>query len=142
MKRIALVVLFALAAASLGALAYAQISVSGSTTGNLVWIESLLVGFGGDARIRAFRTGNVSYNAGSIAATSKLCTSVATIAGIENGDTVFLNQRAAFEDDIVTSETRIDSAGDDFELCLYNPTAGAIDPVAVTVDWFFVDLTP
>lgn len=138
MKRIAFVLLVLAAAAA----AYAQISISGSTTGNLVWVESLLVGFGGDARIRGMRTGSVSYDAASIATVTKLCTSVATVAGIENGDVVFVNPRTAFEDDIVASETRIDSAGDDFELCLYNPTAGAINPVAVTVDWFWVDLTP
>lgn len=137
MKRIALVLLVLAAAAA----AYAQISISGSTTGNVVWIESLMVGSGGDARVRGLRAGSSSFNSASIATVTKLCTSVATVSGIENGDVVFLNPRTAFEDDIVASETRIDSAGDDFELCLYNPTAGAIDPVAVTVDWFWVDLT-
>lgn len=138
MKQIALVLL----ALSLGALAYAQISISGTPTGNVVLIESLMVGSQGDARLRGLRTGSVSFDSASVGTVSKLCTSVATIAGIENGDVVFVNPRAAFEDDIVVSEVRIDSGGDDFEVCLYNPTAGAINPVAVTVDWFFVDLTP
>lgn len=88
--------------------------------------------------IKAINYQTGSFDCGSIAATTKVSTSI-TVTGVAVGDLVIVNWSAAFEDDIVLSEIVI--TANTVAVNLYNPTGGAIDPAAVTYYLIWIDRT-
>jgi len=92
----------------------------------------------GGTILKKVKAGSATFNPGSIAATTKLGTAV-TITGAAVGDRVTVNPRTAFEDDIILSEVVV--TANTATVFLYNPTAGAIDPASITLDWLWFDLT-
>ncbi len=94
--------------------------------------------FDGKSSKVSIKNGSATLNLPSIGATSKGSAAI-TITGAAVGDVVIINPQAALEDDIILSEVVV--SADTATVYAYNPTAGAIDPVAVTVDWVWIDLT-
>ena len=79
------------------------------------------------------RCGNVSVDPGSIATvTNDVAT--ATVSGLAANDVCTCAARVEFDDDLIFQECR-GSTTDTIEIRIYNPTGGALDAGAQTVDY-------
>lgn len=87
---------------------------------------------GGGVEIASILRASSSVDLASIAATTTGAGTV-TVTGARVGDAVIVNPRADFNDDLVMKEAYV-SANNTVTIKVYNPSAGAIDASAVTVD--------
>lgn len=89
--------------------------------------------------IKTLKTATVSINPASIAATTRGATTF-TVTGAAVGDLLIMQPPATLNDDLVFAGCAI-TAADTGTVYLYNTTAGAIDDVALSWVYTWVDLT-
>jgi len=82
---------------------------------------------------------SVSINPASIAATSRGATTF-TVTGAVVGDRITMEPPEGLNDDLLFVGARV-TAADTATVYLYNPTIAAIDDVALTWDYTWIDLT-
>lgn len=107
-------------------------------TRDLALVGGLSVGNGG-TQLKNIWSGTVSINPASIAATTRAATTF-SVPGAAVGDVIVLNPPATLNDDLIFCGAAV-TATDTATVYLYNPTAGAIDDVALTWTYLVFDRT-
>ena len=93
---------------------------------------------GGGPLIKKFRTGTLTVDPATLAATTKVGTAV-TLTGVAEGDLVAFEPPAALEDDLVYSGSVV--TADTVTIYLYNASAAPVDGASRLWRYFWFDLT-